>query len=170
MSETYDGREAQSTASEAPVQKDYFGFGAEKEFIFPDKVSLVAYRVMNEGQRKKFQSLTQRDMVLERKSGDARVGIDPAAERHALLTTAIVGWNLVRGGRKVDFTPSNLRDFLELSDPTLIDEIEKAIRKANPWLVGELSVEDIDKEIDNLTELRKEAVKRELGEAASGSK
>lgn len=151
-------------------QQDYFGFGGEDRFIFPDGVSFVSFRVMNEGQRKKFETLTQRDMVLERKSGDARVGMNPAEQRHALLRTAITGWNLKRGNRPVPFTERNLLDFLELSDPKLIDEIERAIRQKNPWLLGEMTVEDVDREIANLQEVREELLRKERGEGSSASR
>lgn len=157
-------------AVQANEQQDYFGFGGEDQFIFPDGISFVSFRVMNEGQRKKYQTLTQRDMVLERKSGDARLGMNPADERHALLRTAITGWNLKRGNRPVPFTERALLDFLELSNPVLIDAIEKEIRHKNPWLLGEMTVEDIDKEIKNLEEAREVLLKKERGEDSSSSR
>lgn len=155
---------------ETPEQADYFGFGGEQNFIFPDGISYITFKVMNEGQRAKFQKLTSRDMVLERRSGDARVGVNPAEERHALIIAACVAWNLKRRGQPVPFTERALRDFLQFADPSIVDNLEKAIRKANPSLAAELSVEDIDREIENLQEMREEAAKREAGEGSSSSR
>lgn len=169
MSENHEGLE--SVAETQPVeQADYFGFGGEDRFLFPDGVSFIDFRVMNEGQRKKFQTLTKRDVVMERRTGDTRVGLDPAEERHALLRAACVGWNLKRGGRTVPFNERALLDFLEFADPRLIDKLEAAIRKANPWLVGEASSEEIKEQIKQLEEMLVEAEKREAGEGVSSSK
>lgn len=168
MTDTQEGSGLPET--EQAQQEDYFGFGGEEKFTFPDEVSFVTFKVMNEGQRKKFQTLTQRDMVLERRSGDARLGMNPSDERHALLRTSITSWNLKRGSRAIPFTERGLLDFLDLSNPILIDAIEKAIRQANPWLLGDMTSEDIDKEIINLQDMREVALKRELGEGSSSSR
>ena len=88
------------------------------------------------------------------------------SERHELIKACVVGWNLTRGGQPVPFNQVNLNDFLTLTDPTIVEGLEKAIRKANPWLLGEMSVADIDKEISNLQEMREVAAKREAGEAS----
>lgn len=155
----------------ARAQLDYFGFAAEETFYFPDGVTWIKFKVMNEGAKSKFQRETQRDLVIERGSGNARTKMDPAAQRHALIEASITDWNLVRGGRPFPFSKGRpLADFLELSDPKLIEDLEKAIRKANPWLLDEMSVEDIDREIDNLKEMREVAEKREQGEASSASR
>lgn len=155
---------------EQPAQADYFGFESTVRHTLPDKVSWVEIRVMNEGQKARYQRDSQRDMTIERGSGNARVKVDPASDRHALINTALINWNLKRGGREVPFNSQNLRDFLTLADPKIVEGIEAAIRKANPWLQGDMTPEEIDEEIDRLKELREEAVKRQLGEAGSASR
>ena len=90
--------------------------------------------------------------------------MDAAQERHELIRTCVTGWNLYRGGSPIPFGERALKDFLELTDPRLVEDLEKAIRKANPWLLGEMSSEDIQKEIDNLEEMKKVAEERERGE------
>lgn len=154
----------------AKPQHDYFAFGSTERVILPDGVSYVEFDVMNEGAKSRFQKDVQRDLIIERGSGNARTKVDPSVERHALLMASIKGWNLKRGNRPIHFEPRALRDFLEMADPKVIEVIELAIRKANPWLNSELSVKDIDEQIDQLKELREEAVKREAGEASSSSK
>lgn len=152
------------------VQSDYFGFASQEKFFFPDGVTYLEFDIMNEGKKSKFQKLTQRDLVLERQSGNARMKVDPSLERHALIRESVTGWNLLRNGVDVPYTERNLKDFLELANPKLIEDIEIAIRKANPWLMEEMKVEDIDREIENLQKLRETAVEREAGEASSSSK
>lgn len=153
-------------------QQDYFGFGATEIFTFPDGVSFIEFRSMNEGEKKNYQDKTSQDLVLERNSGNARMKMNAGTERHELIKTCAVSWNLTRGGKPL---PTDLKanqgkvalgDFLTLADPKLVEDLEKAIRKANPWLLQDMKVEDIDREIANLEEMRAEAVKREAGEAS----
>jgi len=154
------------------MQMDYFGFASSERFTFPDGITYIQFEVMNEGKKAKFQKLTQRDLILERQSGNARMKVDPSLERHILINQSVSGWNLVRGGNgdPIPFGNKALSDFLELANPKLIEELEVAIRKANPWLMTDMSVEDIDRELENLGELRKAAEARESGEASSSSK
>jgi hypothetical protein len=146
-------------------QQDYFGFAATDKFTFPDGKTFIEFTKMNEGKKKDFQDKTSKDLVLERNSGNARMSVLQGTERHELIKACVVNWNLVRGGQPVQFNQVALNDFLTLADPVIVEGLEKAIRKANPWLLGEMSVSDIDKEIVNLQEMREVAVKREAGEA-----
>lgn len=167
MSEAY----TPDSEPQAPAQHDYFGFQRRERFVFPDGLTWIEFEVMNEGKKAKFQRDTQRDLVIERGSGNARAKIDPAATRHALIEASVVDWNLTRNGRPYPYNAGQaLRDFLTLADPVVIEDLEKAIRKANPWLLDEMSVEDIDREIDNLKEMREVAERRERGEASSANK
>lgn len=151
------------------VQDDYFGFGAEERFLFPDGVTYISFRIMNEGQRKKFQKSTNRDIKFNRSTNDASIKADPAEERWQLITSSCVGWNLVRRDPRTQalepimFNGKLLEQWMEMADPKLIDELELAIRRANPWLQAEMTVEEVDKEIERLTDLRKELVERDRG-------
>lgn len=156
-------------AFESPQQADYFGFQATERYVFPDGLTFVEFQVMNEGQKLKFQKATGRDIVLQR-SGDAKLRMDPGAERHELLRACIVNWNLARGGQLIPFNKRSLDDFLELADPKIVEKIENAIRRANPWLMGEVSAADIREQISELEEMLKVAEEREAGEASSVSK
>ena len=151
-------------------QADYFSFSSEEVYTFPDGVSQITFAVMNEGKKAKFQRTTQRDLVMERSSGNARIKVDPAVERHALIEESITGWNLKRGGKDVPFNAQSRRDLLELSNPKVIEDLEKAIRKANPWMLADMKSEDIQTEIDNLNEMLVVAKEREAGELVSSNK
>jgi hypothetical protein len=151
-------------------QQDYFGFQQLEKYYLPDGISYFELQAMNEGQKSKFQKSTQRDMVLEKGSGNARFRIDPAIERHELIKASVVGWNLSRGGQAQAFGERAMKDFLELANPKVIEGLELAIRKLNPWLLADLTVEEIDRQIEELTELREATAERERGEELSSSK
>lgn len=164
-----------------PVFYDYFGFSDEERHYLPDAKGrqsefYLVLRRMNEGAKAAFQKKTSRDLRVERTTGNAVLKMDPGAERHELIKQSVVGWNLKRRNPKnpqviedAPFDASNLTRFLEGADPRIIEDVEKAIRKLNPWLMDEMSVEDIDREIENLQEMRKVAVEREAGKSISAN-
>lgn len=152
------------------VPVDYFSFMASEKFYFPDRKQYIEFQIMNEGAKSEFQKKTQKDLVVERQSGNARMRVNPATERHELIKASVTGWYMFRGGKEYPYSPRMLDDFLKLADPKIIEDLEKAIRKANPWLMSDMSVEDIDREIANLQEMREIAVEREAGEGSSSSK
>lgn len=142
-------------------QHDYFGFDETYTVTLPDGRSYVEHQLMNEGARRKYLNKVNREVHLSRQSGDARINTAPGDERKALFDATLCGWNLVRNGKPVPFNDSNKRAFLENADPKVIDLIEKDIRLKNPWLLNEMSVEDIDREIASLEEMRAAKVKEE---------
>lgn len=156
------------------VYEDYFGFDETKTWYFPDGKQYIAFKVMSEGDKSKFQRATNRDITLSRTSGDARIKADPAAERWALLEASVVGWNMYRNGQPVPFTigsPSaTFNQWLNGANPRLVEDLEFAIRKANPWLQADMTVEEIDKEMDRLRELRESVVATEAAKAASSAR
>lgn len=148
-------------------QANYFGFSSSFKFSLPDGVSWIEYTKMNEGAKKQFQDKTSRDVVLERGgAGNARINMLQGTERHELLRSCIVGWNLRDENGPVAFAPHTLSIFLNQADPAIVEELERVIRKANPWLLGEMTVEDIDKQMSELSEMREDLLKRQRGEGS----
>jgi hypothetical protein len=152
--------------------QDYFGFGDTKMFTLPDGKQQIFFKVMNEGERAQFQKSTSTDIKFNRSSGDAAIKADQAKERHELILTSVVGWSMKRrnasgGWEDVPFSGnspgSTLGQWLKVADPKIVDELEFAIRKSNPWMQAEMTVEEIDKEIARLGELREQALEREKG-------
>lgn len=146
-------------------QADYFGFSQTFKFVFPDKLTWIEFKKFNEGDKKKYQDKVSKDLVIKR-GGDASMKVLQGSERHELIHTACVDWNLKRNGESVPFNKIQLGDFLALTDPILVEDLEKAIRKANPWLLGEMTAADIEKEIESLQEMLEVAQKREAGEGS----
>ena len=162
--------EFDSTAAEGFNQdfqyEDYFDFGgSEHRFMMPDKVSWISFKTMNEGEKSSFQRKTNRDIRV--KDGDALIRPDVAEDRHALIRISVNGWNLRtrRGDDLVDvpFSKSVLDKWLSAANPKIVADLEDAIRKANPWMVDDMTVEMIDDEIKRLEEMRRQIEGREEG-------
>lgn len=152
---------------------DYFAFDVE-HIVNIGGGQWVSHREFNEGARKKYLNMQNRDMIVQKATGDMKVKMAPGDERHALLKAAICGWEIYRGKgenrQAVPFTARNLDDMLDKFPPKIIDIIEKDVRKNNPWLLSEMSVEDIDKEIASLQEMREAKIKEEEGNVVSSNK
>lgn len=159
-----------------PIFVDYFGFEDTGEFTFPDGQSKIWFKALNEGERARFQRATNRDVQLERQTGNARVKTDPAGERFELIMSSVTNWNLQRKNSQtgrmepVPFSTggpgSELGKWVLRANPKLVDALEEAIRKINPWLVGDMSLEDIDREIERLEDLKREKIKLETEKEA----
>jgi hypothetical protein len=156
-----------------PVVVDYWGTDETHKHYLPDGVQYFEFQIMNEGAKVRFQKLTNQDLIVGRDQS-ARVKVSPEAERHTLIETSVVGWHLfklVNGHPEpVGYSPQMLKKWLEVAPPKVVEELEYAIRMANPWMQSEMTVEEIDKEIDRLHDVRKQVIEREAGEAASATK
>lgn len=151
-----------------PVQANYFGFSQTHRVMLPDGVSWIEHATLNEGGRRAYLDAVNREVRLQKNTGDAIMKMASGSERKVLLEAAIVNWNLLGpDGKVIGFSKgskgSALDQFLEKADPSIIDIIEKDVRKKNAWLMAEMSVEDIDKQIEELQEMREVKVREEEG-------
>jgi len=162
--------EAAGVPTTTPVPTDYFAFDETLTITLPDGVSWIQHKKLNEGARRQYLNKVNRDVTLKRATGDAIVRMATGDERHALLVQAIVGWNLVKNGQPMPFSKGSpgatLEQFLDKTDPSIVDLIEREVRRANPWLLQEMSVEDIDKQIAELQEMRATKMKEEQGKVS----
>ncbi len=162
--------EADGIATVTTIPVDYFGVDEINRVTLPDGLSWVEHKTLTEGDRRKYLNKINRDVRVQKATGDAVMKLAPGDERYELLKTAISGWNLTRSGSPIAFSTSNLDLFLNNANPKVVDLIEKAVRLANPWLLSEVSIEDIDREIETLTELRAKKVAEEEGKGTSSTK
>ena len=158
------------------IYEDYWGVDETHRHFLPDGKQYFEYRIMDEGARSRFQKLTNNDLTVLR-DNTAKVKVDPVAERHTLIKESVIGWNLMQkapdgswSAAPWDDNKRNLTQWLEKAPPKIVDDLEFAIRKANPWMQADMSVEEIDKEIERLYELRKQVEARQAGEGISGNK
>jgi hypothetical protein len=156
------------------VYEDYFGFEETKRWYFPDGKQYIEFKVMTEGDKAKFQKATNRDIKLSRNTGDATIQADPATERHALIDTCVVNWFVFQGTKQVTFSNagpgSTFQQWLSKANPKFVEDLEWAIRRENPWLQADMTIEEIDKEIKRLYDLRADIEAREAAKAASSVK
>lgn len=157
---------ADGESTHVQVQQDYFGFSATHRVLFPDGITYVEHAEMTEGARRKFLNASNRGMTIRKATGDADIKVRPGDDRHDLLLAAITGWNLIKDNQPYGFTTQHLEAFLLVADPRLVDDIEKDIRKSNPWLLANMTPDDIRKEIANLEEMLEVAVRNEEGKAS----
>ena len=147
---------------EHSAQISYFGFGGTEKFYVDDE-NWVEIKIMNEGDRRRYQSKTTRDMKVSQ-GGEATFSLSPGEDRQALLEVAISDWNFVdQGGGEVAFNRSNLEKFLNGAPVEVVDKIDNQVRLLNPWLSSEQSIEDMQNEIDRLEERIKAAREAEEG-------
>jgi hypothetical protein len=144
-------------------QEDYFGFKTTHRFTLPDRKSWIEFKTLNEGEKAQWEKETQGDVVYERNSGNARLRMNTVTARHSLIRLAVVDWNLKRNGQPVRLS-HGLQDFLKLTNPKIVLDLEAAIRKENPFLITDLTIEEIDKQIEELLEQKKILEERQQGE------
>jgi len=182
----------QDTAPEAAVNpatqpvrfQNYWGSQNVTRWMLPDGLQWIEFTTQNEGLKTMYQQRTNRDITFD-KTGNTKMGIDPATDRHTLIEMSVTGWYMMMPDRE-DMTPAELADpdnwseatfakpllrkWLQQGDPKVIQDLEIEIRMANPWMQSEMAVDEIDKEIARLNVVRAEAVEREAAKQGSGTK
>lgn len=160
-----------------PIFVDFWGKTKLERWHFPGQEELpdshkqyIEFKGMNEGARARYQKATNRGVVIEKKTQDMRMGVDAAGDRRALFEESVTDWRFAREGQLLQFKMHLFREWLETANPEHVDGLEKAIRKANPWMISEMSSDQIREEIEALEDQWKEAKKREEADETFGSK
>ena len=147
------------------IEPDYFGSDDSYQVALPgSRVQFVVIKVFTEGDRRKYLDRTNRDLKMT-KTGEATLKTTPGSDRYELLKIAILDWHVVRQGQVIPFGGQALEKFLTETSPRVVDHIVKEINKHEPWLLAEMTVEDIEKEIEDLQEML-EVRKKEEGLSA----
>jgi len=154
------GEPVADEAVEVPQRRDFFGAKEDEIVELDDAGSHVRVKYFVAGDKSKYLKALNRQVELG-KDGKSRIQISGAEDQAALLRVAITGWGIYQGERALPFTNNNLRDFLSKAPVDVLDTIEKQVRKMNPFLDDELTVEEIDAQITDLEELRAELIERE---------
>lgn len=150
--------------------QDYYGNDSTERWYFPDGKQYIEVLPMNEGARAKYEAGTSRDVRFNRRTDDAAIRMDAAADRKVMVTSSVVGWHNVKRNGKGGFEPvpftigspgSTFEQWYGKADPKLINQLVDFIRKVNPWMTDEMTVAMIDEEIVRLTELRAVVAERE---------
>lgn len=148
---------------------DTWSYNLSEEWVFPDGIQKIYFKRMNEGEKAEFQKRTNKDIRVQRSTGDAKLSVDPASERHILIMLSVTDWKLYKkvrqGNREVmaetKFDQKALKEWMEGTNPKYVQELEKAIRESNEWMAVEASVDALEKERENLDERIKAAKEQE---------
>lgn len=152
--------------------QDYFGSSNTVKWYFPDGKQYIEFQPMNEGKRAKYESGTSRDVRFNRRTDDAAIRMDAAADRKTLVVESVVGWHVVsfKNGRpeplpfSIGSPGATFDQWYSKADPSLVNRLVDAIRKANPWLTDEMTSEMIREEMKRLEELLATVEEREAKE------
>lgn len=153
-----DAMAADGQAVDDGVYVDYFGF-EETERVYLDSKQYVDVGALNEGGRRNYLNAVNREARISKGSGDTVIKLANGDERRILITAALTGWNLMRPNLKkpgeympVPFNANTVREFLDKVSPTVLDRVDKVVRKQNPWLLQDATIEDMEQQIIELQE------------------
>src|SRR3954468_7258484 len=114
-----------------PIIDYWTGPPQELIWYFPDGVQFIKYLPMNHGMRAQYSAQTNKELTLDRKSGNAKIKTDMSGDTDVLIQISVTGWYVTRGGVPQPFSKSGpgspLFQFLKQADPTIVDSLEKAI-------------------------------------------
>lgn len=167
LEQTHRNMAEAGVAIDTPQIVDYWSFSTVQKHMLPDGVQYILFKNMTEADKTQFQALTNRDIRVQNSTKDIKLKMDPGKERHVLMDICVTGWLLYRQNHKGQlvehqFSQKAFAEWLKVVDPNIIQKLEKAIRDANPWMSSDLTVKEIDDEIEALRERRDEVEKAEL--------
>lgn len=139
---------------------DYFNPEEKRySYTFPDGLSKLEFRGLNEGDRawvQNLRSMIEVDSVTKKMKMDAGNG----TFKIEIISKALLDWDIQTKGsdgefHRVPFEGKNIDKFLINLDPVLVDEIYEVVQENNAWLSGTYdSKKNIDKKIKALNELK----------------
>lgn len=157
-------------ATGGEMYENYFGFETTEKYVFPDGKQWIAFKPMNEGDRSRYETKTQKDITLNRRNDDAKIRINASEDRHALIRESVCDWFMMQKDpstgewRQIPFSKNGGGTFdqwLARANPRIVNELHRAIQEANPWMLAEQDPEQLKKEIERLQDLLVQAEKRE---------
>lgn len=156
---------------------DYFGFDLRHKYVMPDGRQWIEFRVLDEGGIAQYHTILDRDVTVEKMTGNARIRINQVQERHALLRVACVDWFMVqrdRTGKQLPVKFNNapggaFMQWMLHANPEIVADLYEAVQKVNPALLpaNQDTIEAIDKQVEELTRQRAILVERMAGKSDS---
>lgn len=155
---TVVGEPAHQNEPATIIYEDYWGTDSTTRYMMPDGHQWFEIKKMSEGNRAQYQREAGLQMTSQRKTGDTKIDIDQAQDRLALILNSVIAWNIVKKTGVNDFTPilfnrQALRQWVNETNPNYVDNLIQEIRKFNPFLQEDLSVEDLEKQEAEVREL-----------------
>lgn len=177
-----DGTEFQEPIIAGESYENYWGVDETFKFYLPDGKQFFEIKPMNEGAKSKFQKITNKGVRMNQRTQDATIDVDPANERHTLIKESVVSFFIMQKGPDGSWSEypcppagdsrfkNSLQMLLDQFNPKAIQDLEFFIRTKNPWMQADMDVEQIDEEIDRLTQLRKDVMEQKAGESSSANR
>lgn len=132
---------------------DYFDVVETHWVTLPDGVQRVEVKVLNEGERRRYLNQTNREVKMNSRTKDLIMKSSVGDDEEALIKTAVVGWEVTKGGSPLPFTQQNLSQALNVWPPAAWRPVVKKIQEVNEWLLGdEDSLEALEDEYRELGE------------------
>lgn len=171
-----------NAAQAGEVYEDYWGVDETHRYWLPDHKQYFDIVPMNEGAKSRFQKMTNKGIRMNQRSQEATIDVDPADERHTLIKESVTSWLIMQKAADGSYSEfpcpvgnasmlkRSLETLLDKFSPKVIQDLEYFIRTKNPWMQADMDVEEIDKEIDRLEELKKQVKEQKAGEASSANR
>lgn len=172
----YSNNEAPVIAQDDSQFENYWGVEETFKYYLPDGKQFFEIKPMNEGAKTRFQKLTNKGIKMDQRTNEATIKMDAADERHTLILESVVSWYLMQPdgqGGWSEFPCSgneSIRrralenEILVKFNPKAVQDLEFFIRTKNPWMQADMDVEEIDKEIERLQELKQQKKDIDAGE------
>jgi hypothetical protein len=149
---------------DVPRVIDYFDVKQTEWVVLPDGVQRVEVKVLTEGERRNYLNLTNREVKMNSRTKDLVMRGSAGDDEKALIVMAVVGWDVVRAGNPLNFTPRALNEALDAWPPAAWRPVLKKIRSMNEWLLGDEenleAMEDEHKELgERIARIKENAVK-----------
>src|SRR4051794_34383011 len=141
-----------------PIPVDYFGTGVTERVMLPDNIQWIEVKAFSEGDRRRYLNEINKDIRVERQTGAAFLKNTAGQDRYELLKVAITDWYIFKKDkngemREHPYNEHNVRDFLNVGSPKIFEKVELKVRELNPWLMADLTVEQMEEQIEELNRL-----------------
>lgn len=140
---------------------DYFAEPENHRWTLPDGEQYFEFQELREGGKAAYERATNKDIRVQRSTGDARLSVDPATARQKLIQLSVVDCHLYTrdaGGRRslIPFNKERPGKFwenlFERFPAKVIEQLHQEITKVNTWLAADDDVDALKEERDRLDE------------------
>lgn len=151
-------------------------FGTPEAFRFElASGQYFEYTPMTEGKKAAYERATNKDIRVQRTTGDAKMQVDPATERHAMIMLSVTDAHLLapskvtgslqplkfEAAKNGQVVNEFWKKIFEAFPPKIIQELYRKIRDANEWTKADEDIEAMEKEYVALGERIEAAKERE---------
>jgi len=146
---------------------DYFAEPITHRFDLPDGIQYFEYQELLEGGKAKYERKTNRDIRVQRSTGDARLSVDAATQRQELIRLSVVGANVYAPDKhtgklvKLPFNRESSTAFWDRvfqSFPAkIIQNLHEEIVKVNEWMAADDDIEALKEQREQLDDRIKRA-------------